>query len=146
MAYLLLFASAFGAATLLPFYSEITLVALLHKGYNPLWLWLTATCGNSLGAVINWWLGLYINRFQKRSWFPFKDEQLLRSQKWFQRYGVWSLLLAWLPIVGDGLTLIAGMMRVRFPVFFLLTTIGKGLRYAVVLIIFYELVSLTSFF
>ena len=134
--YIILFVSAFGAATMLPFYSEIAVIGLLELGYAPFWVWLIATAGNSLGAVVNWLLGRYLVHFKKRAWFPFKAESLQRSQAWFQKYGIWSLLLAWLPVVGDALTFIAGVMRVRFEVFFVLTAIGKGARYAVLYLIY----------
>ncbi len=132
-AYLGLFASAFLAATLLPFYSELALVGLLAAGYPIFWLWLAATAGNTLGAAVNWVMGRYFLHFKNKKWFPIRDKELDRAQRWFQRYGVWSLLLAWLPVGGDALTLIAGIMRVRFSLFFLLTAIGKGARYGVVI-------------
>lgn len=144
MAYAILFLSAFAAATILPFYSEIAFIGLLEQGYTPFWVWLVATSGNSLGAVVNWILGRFLTRFESRRWFPFKPGSLHRSQAWFQRYGVWSLLFAWLPVVGDGLTFIAGIMRVRFELFFLLTTIGKGARYAVLYLIYSGLFPLTG--
>lgn len=134
-AYLVLFASAFLAATILPFYSEITLVAMLTEDFSRPLIWMTATLGNSLGAACNWLLGRYLVHFQDRRWFPFKEEQLGRSQRWFQRYGKWSLLFAWLPVGGDALTFIAGLMRIRFDIFFVLTAIGKGTRYLVVLLL-----------
>lgn len=131
--YLLLFSSAFLAATLLPFYSEVVLVSLLAGDY-PVWaLWLVATIGNTLGAVVNWALGRYFIHFQDRRWFPFKVGALERSQRWFQRYGVWSLLLAWMPVGGDALTFIAGIMRVQLWKLVVLSGIGKGARYAVVI-------------
>ena len=131
-----LFFSAFGAATILPFYSEITLAVLLSRGEDNLLLWSVATAGNSLGATVNWGLGRYLSHFEHKSWFPFKEKKMAKSRVWFQRYGVWTLLFAWLPIVGDLLTFIAGSLRVRFAWFLLLTTIGKGARYAVVIFLF----------
>lgn len=136
MAYALLFLSAFVAATILPFYSEIAFVAMLEQGFTPFWVWLVATAGNSLGAAVNWVLGRFLTRYESSRWFPFKAGSLHRSQAWFQKYGVWSLLMAWLPIGGDALTFIAGVMRVRFCVFFILTLIGKAARYAVVYLIY----------
>ena len=136
MGYSILFLSAFGAATIVPFYSEIAYIGMLEQGFAPLWVWLVATAGNSLGAAVNWILGRFLTRFETRRWFPFKPDSLHRGQVWFQKYGVWSLLLAWLPIVGDALTFIAGVMRVRFELFFILTAIGKGARYAVVYLIY----------
>ncbi len=136
MGYALLFLSAFGAATILPFYSEIAFIGMLEQDFSPFWVWLVASAGNSLGAVVNWILGRYLTRFETKRWFPFRRETLHRSQAWFQKYGVWSLLMAWLPIGGDALTFIAGVMRVRFAVFFVLTAIGKGARYAVLYFIY----------
>jgi len=109
---------------------------MLEQGFTPIWVWLVATAGNSLGAAVNWILGRFLTRFETRRWFPFKPDSLHRGQTWFQKYGVWSLLFAWLPIVGDALTFIAGVMRVRFELFFVLTAIGKGTRYAVVYLIY----------
>ncbi|MBK8638592.1 MAG: DedA family protein [Chromatiaceae bacterium] len=131
--YLGLFLVAFLAATLLPAYSEVLFVGLLAAGYDPLALWAWATAGNTLGAAVNWLLGRYLLHYQDRSWFPFKSATLGLAQGWFQRYGVWSLLFSWAPIVGDSLTFIAGLMGVRFPLFLLLTALGKGARYAMML-------------
>lgn len=138
-AYLGLFFSAFLAATLVPAYSEILFAGLITAGYDPLTLWLWASAGNTLGSVVNWALGRYLLHFRDRSWFPFKENSLVTAQRWFQKFGVWSLLLAWLPIGGDALTFVAGVMRVRFIVFFILTAIGKASRYA-------ALIGLLNFF
>jgi membrane protein YqaA with SNARE-associated domain len=131
--YLGLFFSAFLAATLVPAYSELVLVGLVSAGYDPLALWLWASAGNTLGSAVNWLLGRYLLHFQDRKWFPFKTTSLGLSQRWFQKYGVWSLLLAWMPVGGDALTFIAGIMQVRFSVFIVLTAIGKATRYAILL-------------
>lgn len=131
--YLGLFIVAFLAATLLPAYSEVLFVGLLAAGYDPWGLWAWATAGNTLGAAVNWLLGRYLLHYQDRSWFPFKPDTLGLAQGWFQRYGIWSLLLSWAPIVGDTLTFIAGLMGVGFPLFLLLTALGKGTRYAIML-------------
>ncbi len=133
MSYLALFASAFLAATFLPFYSEVILVTLLLQGESPALLWLAATLGNTLGAGVNWIMGRYLLHFQNRRWFPFKPDSLDKSQRWFQRYGVWTLLFAWLPVGGDALPFIAGMMRVHPGLMLVLCGIGKGLRYVVVI-------------
>lgn len=90
---------------------------------------LVATFGNVLGACINWVLGRYILYFGDKPWFPVKQEALMRATEKFQRYGVWTLLLAWVPIVGDPLTIIAGIMRTNFVLFLILVTIGKTGRY-----------------
>jgi membrane protein YqaA with SNARE-associated domain len=131
--YVGLFTVAFLAATILPAYSEVLFGGLLAAGYDPLGLWLVATVGNTLGSAVNWLLGRYLLHFQDRRWFPFPRNTLDSAQRWFQRFGVWSLLLAWAPVGGDALTFIAGIMRVRFSVFLLLTGIGKGARYAILM-------------
>jgi membrane protein YqaA with SNARE-associated domain len=133
--YLLLFLSAFIAATFLPFYSEAWLYLLLQDATSPLAVAgpvLVATAGNVLGACLNWWLGRSLLRFAGRRWFYFSAAQIARAQTGFQRYGLWTLLFSWLPVVGDPLTLIAGVLRVRFGVFLLLVAAGKLARYAVV--------------
>lgn len=132
-AYLSLFALSFLAATLFPAGSEVLLVGLVAAGNDPFTLWLWATAGNSLGSMVNYALGRYLLHFQERRWFPIKPAALTKTQRWFQRYGTWSLLLAWAPIFGDALTLVAGIMRVRFIWFVLLVVTGKGLRYAMLL-------------
>lgn len=132
-AYLGLFFSAFLAATLVPAYSEILFAGLVAAGYDPLQLLAWASAGNTLGSAVNWVLGRYLLHFQDRKWFPFRADSMGRSQAWFQKYGVWSLLLAWMPVGGDALTFIAGMMRVPFWLFFILTGIGKTARYAILL-------------
>ncbi len=132
-AYLLLFLTAFGAATILPFYSEVLLVAQVRSGYSPAGLWLAATAGNTLGAVVNWLIAWHLSHYADRPWFPIKPHKLERAQRWFQRYGSWSLLLAWAPIGGDALTFVAGMMQVRLWLFLLLVGLGKGLRYIAVI-------------
>jgi membrane protein YqaA with SNARE-associated domain len=81
--------------------------------------------------VINWIIGRGIVRFRDRRWFPLTPEQYARAETTFNRYGRWSLLFSWVPIVGDPLTLIAGALRVRFWPFLILVTLGKAARYAV---------------
>jgi len=124
--FLLLFATAFLAATILPFYSEVLLFAMLREGGNPVSLVAVATAGNTLGAVVNWLLGVYLLHFRDRRWFYFSGAQIERAQRWYQRYGFWSLLLAWMPIGGDALTLIAGTMKVRLWLFLVLVGAGKA--------------------
>lgn len=133
MSYTLLFASAFLAATILPFYSEVVLFAMIRAGEPAGLLLAVAAVGNTLGSVVNWVLGRYLLHFQHKKWFYFKPAQIEKMQAWFQRYGVWSLLLAWMPIGGDPLTLVAGIMRVNLWLFILLVGIGKTLRYVAVI-------------
>jgi membrane protein YqaA with SNARE-associated domain len=120
------------AATILPAQSEAVLVGLIYTGHYAVWILVAvASVGNVLGSVVNWLLGRGIERFRNRPWFPVKQASLQRAQGWYQRYGKWSLLLSWAPIIGDPLTVVAGVMREPFPVFLLLVTIAKVGRYVV---------------
>lgn len=128
--YLGLFLSAFGAASLLPLQSEAVLVALLLAGEQPVTaLLLVASLGNVLGAVLNAALGRGIERFHGRRWFPVDEHKLARAKAGYQRYGRWSLLLSWMPVIGDPLTLVAGVMREPWWSFLLLVTLAKAGRY-----------------
>ncbi|MDR7119337.1 YqaA family protein [Rheinheimera soli] len=131
--YLSLALSAFVSATLLPFGSELVLMGLVHQGYSLLMLWLVATVFNTLGSVLNWYLGKQLLNFQHKSWFMFKPAQIEQASNRFQRWGLPSLLFAWLPVIGDPLTLVAGVLKVRLLWFVLLVGLGKGLRYGVVI-------------
>lgn len=131
MALLTLFFSALIAATLFPFYSEAILVALVRQAEYPAWVLLAvASTGNTLGSFLNWVLGRYLLHYQDRKWFYFKIAQLSKWQNWFNRYGNWSLLFAWLPVIGDPLTFVAGVMRVHWLRFLVLVSLGKTARYA----------------
>ena len=131
-AYPALFLSAFGAATLLPLQSEAVLVALLLAGQPPLWaLLLVATLGHVLGSWVNWLLGRSIEHYRERRWFPVSPARLQQAQNWYARYGRWSLLLSWMPVIGDPLTLVAGVMRERLWIFMAIVTLAKAGRYAV---------------
>ena len=133
MIYLSLFAISFLAATILPFSSELTLAGLIaSSNYNNLLLLIVGSFGNILGSVVNWALGFYSRNLSTKKWFPFKETQIERSSKWFDKFGKLSLLFAWVPIIGDPLTLAAGLLRVKFIEFLILVTIGKVSRYVVI--------------
>jgi len=129
-AYLSLFIVSFLAATILPFSSEAILATyLLSETYNNFFLIFIASFGNILGSIFNWFLGIYFLKFQDKKWFPFTNTQIDRSSRWFKKYGKWSLLFAWVPIIGDPITFIAGTMRIKFLIFLLLVSFGKIMRY-----------------
>ncbi|WP_159992591.1 YqaA family protein [Roseomonas sp. 18066] len=129
-AYSGLFAAALLAATILPMQSEAALVGLLlTERFSVALLLLVATAGNVLGSVVNWWLGRQMVRFQDRRWFPASPAALARAQRWYRKFGRWSLLLSWLPVVGDPLTLVAGTLRERLLPFLALVTLAKAGRY-----------------
>jgi membrane protein YqaA with SNARE-associated domain len=128
--YLSLFLVALGAASLLPMQSEPVLIALLLASEQPVWaLVLVASLGNTLGSVINYALGRMLERFRHRRWFPASEAALDRAQGWYARWGRWSLLLSWAPIIGDPLTVIAGVMREPLWRFVVLVAIAKTGRY-----------------
>jgi membrane protein YqaA with SNARE-associated domain len=131
--YFLLFGASFLAATVMPFSSEVILFTMMQGEFDSHLLLFSAATGNTLGAAVNWSLGRYLLHYQDRPWFYFKQEQVDKMQYWFQRYGVWSLLFAWLPLGGDVLTFIAGIMKVNFWLFLLLVAIGKTSRYVVII-------------
>lgn len=127
-----LFASAFIAATILPAQSEVVLVAMLAAGNQSPWLLvLVASVGNVFGAIVNWLLGRGVERFRDRPWFPVSAKQLDRATAWYRRWGRWSLLLSWLPIGGDALTVAAGVLREPLWSFVVLVTIAKAGRYLI---------------
>ena len=134
MIYLSLFGISFLAATILPFSSELSLAGLIStSNFNNSLLLIAASLGNIFGSVVNWLIGFYSRNFTPKKWFPFNEMQIIRSSKWFEKFGKWSLLFAWVPILGDPLTLVTGLLRVRFLDFIILVAIGKVSRYLVVL-------------
>ena len=133
--YLSLFFISFLSATILPLSSELTLAGLITtSNYDNVLLLIVASFGNVLGSVVNWVLGFYSRNLTIKKWFPIKETPIEKSSQWFSKFGKWSLLFAWVPVIGDPLTLVAGLLRVRFLDFIILVAIGKVSRY---LVIFY---------
>ena len=130
MIYLSLFALSFLVATIIPFGSEAYLASLiiLNK-YNIVFLLISASIGNVVGSVFNWICGYYATYFLKKKWFPIKQKQIDTASSYFFKYGKWSLLLSWVPFIGDPITFVAGTLRYSFFSFFILVSIGKVGRY-----------------
>ena len=129
-----LFVSAFLAATVLPVSSEAVLAGLVAAGRgDPTLLLVVATIGNTLGSAVNWLLGRGIDALQDRRWFPVSRERYDQASRIFRRFGAWTLLFAWLPLVGDAFTLAAGAARIHFGLFLALVAVGKAARYAAVI-------------
>ncbi len=127
-----LFTAAFGAATILPMQSEPVLVGLLLTGKFPVLVLLAvASVGNTLGSIVNWFLGRGIERFRDRRWFPVGEEALERSSRWYRKYGKWTLLLSWMPVFGDALTVVAGVLKEPLLAFTILVFVAKTGRYVV---------------
>jgi membrane protein YqaA with SNARE-associated domain len=125
--------AAFLSATIFPFQSELVLFGMLVAEHYQVWLLvLTASLGNILGSCVNWYLGRFITRFEGRRWFPVTRKQVAKAEGWYHRYGRWSLLLSWAPIIGDPLTIVAGVLREPFPVFLALIVVAKTARFIVV--------------
>lgn len=130
-----LFVVALVSATLLPGGSELWLARLWCQGEPAALLWAVASAGNTLGSLINVWLGRYARCFQDRRWFPASRAGLARAERWYYRFGEWSLLLSWAPLIGDPLTVLAGVFRLPWWRAILLIGLAKGTRYALVLLL-----------
>lgn len=134
--YLGLFLASFIAATFLPLQSELVLVSLLlTDNFSVAMLFMVATVGNVLGSLVNWVLGLYLLRWRDRRWFPVSAQRLARAQQAYRKYGFWSLLLSWMPVIGDPLTLAAGVMREPLWRFLLMVSLAKAGRYLVLIML-----------
>ena len=132
MVYLTLFTVAFLSATLLPLGSEALLLYDITQNYSLLLLWIFATLGNTLGSILNYWLGLKGEAYLERKKYLSK-EKMEKSRSFFDKYGGWTLLLSWAPIIGDPLTFIAGVLRYNFKFFMFIVFLAKGIRYAVII-------------
>jgi membrane protein YqaA with SNARE-associated domain len=132
LGYLGLFVAAFLAATILPLSSEVVLSSLLLSGLSPFALVAIATIGNVLGSLTNYALGYWASKGVIKRWLKISDEEFVRAEQRFVKYGLFSLLFAWVPIIGDPLTVIAGILRIRLLWFVLLVATGKLIRYIVI--------------
>jgi len=135
-AYVSLVLISFLAATILPLSSELALASLLNANeHNSFALIITASLGNILGAIFNWLLGFYLFKYINKKWFPFKKNQINTASVRFRKFGVWSLLFAWVPIIGDPLTFVAEILKVNFLLFLFLVSVGKISRYLFVYVL-----------
>ena len=139
--YFSLFLSSFFAATLLPAQSEAVLAfQLVSNKNNLIYLIFVATLGNVLGSLVNWYLGRFCLKYKEKKWFPIKVNQLEKGQKYYRKYGRFSLLFSWLPVIGDPITLVAGVLKEPLWSFLIFVTIAKGLRYIFVVVITLNLI------
>ena len=131
--YLSLLISAFAAATILPAQSEALLAYQVSISPDAVvQLIAVATLGNVLGATFNWCLGRLTENLRAKKWFPVNEKQLQKAERFYGRYGRYSLLLSWVPIIGDPITIVAGILREPLLSFVLLVTIAKCARYVFV--------------
>ena len=139
ISYFQLFIISFLAATILPLSSELVLsTMLLTDSFDKYLLLVVASFGNILGSSVNWYLGKKILIFKDKKWFPANERQIAKGEIYFKKYGIWSLLLAWVPIIGDPLTILAGVLRVNFFTFLLLVSISKISRYIFLIFIIFK--------
>jgi membrane protein YqaA with SNARE-associated domain len=126
-----LFIAAFLSATILPLGSVVVLAPLLLSGLSPITLVIVATIGNVLGSMTNYALGYWASLGIIKKWLRMSEEEFVRAEQHFQKYGLFSLLFTWLPIIGDPLTVLAGILRIHLLWFIVLVTIGKAGRYII---------------
>ena len=139
ISYFQLFIISFLAATILPLSSELVLsTMLLTDSFDKYLLLIVASFGNILGSSVNWYLGKKILIFKDKKWFPANERQIAKGEIYFKKYGIWSLLFAWVPIIGDPLTIVAGILRVKFFTFLLLVSISKISRYIFLIFIIFK--------
>lgn len=136
MVYLLMFITAFSSATLIPMGSEAVLLYNLEQGYNLYLLFFTAVIGNTLGAFVNYYLGLKGEEFLIRKKY-LKEKFINKYKTKFDKYGALMLLFAWVPVVGDGFTFIAGMLKYNMLKFFIFVFLSKFFRYIAVIYFYY---------
>lgn len=132
MVYITLFTVAFLSATLIPLGSETLLLYDISQNYSLILLWIFATVGNTLGSMVNFWLGLKGETYLEEKGY-LSAKNMDKARGFFDTYGGWTLLLSWVPIIGDPLTFIAGVLRYDFKWFTLIVTVAKGTRYAIVI-------------
>ncbi|MDD2336459.1 MAG: DedA family protein [Geobacteraceae bacterium] len=130
-----LFLLSFLAATILPLGSEWLLAALVVKGMDPVLSIAVATAGNTLGACTTFGIGLYGGPFLIDRVLRISDESRCKAETLFGKYGLWSLLFSWVPVVGDPLCFVAGVLRIQFALFVVLVLIGKLARYGIISLI-----------
>lgn len=137
MIYLIMFSTAFFSATLLPMGSEAVLIYNIIEGYDLILLFLMAVFGNTLGSYVNYFLGFKGEEYLIRKNI-LKMKRLLKYKDYFDKFGGIVLLFSWLPVIGDGFTLVAGVLRFNIVKFFLYVFMAKFLRYLILIILYYN--------
>lgn len=137
MVYLIMFITAFSSATLIPMGSEAVLLYNIEQGVDLYMLFWVAVIGNTLGSFVNYILGFKGEEYLIRKKI-LKEEKILKHKKTFDKYGGLALLLAWAPIIGDGITFVAGILRYSVSRFFIYVFISKFFRYLVVVLLYFQ--------
>jgi len=138
MIYITLFWVAFGAATFLPLGSEALFLYDLETGYSFFFLWLVASVGNTLGSILNYWLGLKGEAYLEKKGHV-SALKMQKAKGIFDRFGGVTLLLSWVPVIGDPLTFIAGVLRYNFMCFSTIVFVAKATRYAMIGFLYFRL-------
>ncbi len=128
-----LFVISFLSATILPLFSEAFVLWMPAQGYSIWGVLVVATAGNVLGSVTNYWIGKGTSGVIFSKWIRVEPEKLARAKILYSRWGAPVLLLAWVPVIGDPLTIVAGLFQLQFFVFLAYVLTGKLFRYAVLL-------------
>lgn len=127
-----LFLASFLASTVLPFGSEALLLLLINKGFDPISVVMVASVGNYCGACTTYYIGLVGRKDLVEKYLSIPQQRLDNTEKWFTKYGVYSLLFTWVPVIGDAITAMGGVMKLDFKTFSVLVFLGKLMRYAAV--------------
>ena len=130
--YIGLFLASFLAATILPLSSEIVLSFLILNGFEPIISVTVATAGNVLGSFTNYAIGAWGSIFLTKKFFKISENKFIKAKERFNKFGIFSLFFAWVPIIGDPLTVVAGILKINLILFFITVTIGKLIRYIIV--------------
>ena len=138
LSYVGLFLASFLSATILPLSSEVVLIYLLLNDFNPTILVCIATFGNVLGSCVNYALGFWGSSFFVRKVPGISEEEFTRAKQRFRKYGVYSLFFAWVPVIGDPLTVVAGVLKIKIFTFLTLVTLGKLFRYVIIALVPYD--------
>jgi len=136
LSYIGLFAGCFLSATIIPFASEAFVIAMFLGGFDPWMVVLVAGLGNWLGGMTNYGLGVLLDFHHLEKWFKLNPAKLEKFRNWVNRYGVWTALISWLPVLGDPLTLALGVFRVNVWWVAILSFTGKIVRYIVMALIY----------
>ena len=134
MVYFILFSTAFISATLFPLGSEALLIYDITQGHNIYLLLFFATFGNSLGSVVNYFLGLKGEEYLINKKL-LNEKYIIKAKTYFDKYGAWSILFSWLPIIGDPITFVAGILKYDFKKFLILVVVAKFSRYLVLVLV-----------
>ena len=134
MVYFILFSTAFISATLFPLGSEALLIYDISQGHNIYLLLIFATLGNSLGSVVNYFLGLKGEEYLINKKL-LNEKYIIKAKTYFDKYGAWSILLSWLPIIGDSITFVAGVLKYDFKKFLILVVVAKFSRYLFLILV-----------